>query len=106
MLQPHLDEGPVLVTSAWRVGEANVEAFVEAMRHVRGSRLRTGATRWELFRDGEDPQRFVEVYQVPTWAEHLRQHDGRLTVGDEEVEQRAVALAEGPAEVSHLLPAH
>jgi MFS family permease len=106
MLQPHLDEGPVLVSSAYRVDEANADAFVEAMQALRGSRLRTGATRWGLFRDGADPNRFVEVYQVPTWAEHLRQHEGRLTEGDRGAEERAVALAQGPAEVSHLLPTH
>jgi MFS family permease len=105
MLEPHLDEGPVLITSVYLVDEANVAAFREAMEALRGSRQRTGATRWGLFRDGEDPARFVEVYQVPTWAEHLRQHEGRLTVSDEEVEQRATTLARGPAEVTHLLPA-
>ena len=105
MLEPHLDEGPVLVTSVYLVDEANVAAFREAMEALRGSRQRTGATRWGLFRDGEDPSRFVEVYQVPTWAEHLRQHEGRLTVRDEEIEQRATRLARGPAEVTHLLPA-
>ncbi|WP_433365769.1 MFS transporter [Actinoplanes sp. CA-142083] len=106
MLEPHLDEGPVLVTAVYRVDEANVDAFREAMEALRGSRQRTGATRWGLFRDGEDPAKFVEVYQVPTWAEHLRQHEGRLTVRDEEVEEKAVALARGPAEVTHLLPAN
>ncbi|GIF17509.1 MFS family permease [Actinoplanes tereljensis] len=105
MLEPHLDEGPVLVTAVYRVGDANVDAFRAAMRQLRGSRQRTGATRWGLFRDGEDPAKFVEVYQVPTWAEHLRQHEGRLTQRDEGVEERAVALADGPAEVTHLLPA-
>jgi hypothetical protein len=106
MLQPHLDDGPVLVSAVYLVEEAKAAAFAEAMQAVRGSRLRTGATRWGLFRDGADPERFVEVYLVPTWAEHLRQHEGRLTVGDEKTEDRAVALARGPAEVSHLLPAH
>jgi MFS family permease len=105
MLQPHLDEGPVLVTAVYRVGDADRAAFVAAMQEVRGSRLRTGATRWGLFRDGADPVRFVEVYQVPTWEEHLRQHEGRLTGSDEEAEERAAALARGPAEVTHLLPA-
>lgn len=105
MLQPHLDEGPVLVTAVYRVAEENHQAFAEAMREVRGSRLRTGATRWGLFRDGGSPERFVEVYQVPTWEEHLRQHDGRLTGSDERAEERALRLARGPAEVSHLLPA-
>jgi MFS family permease len=105
MMQPDLDEGPVLVTLVYRVADGNADAFVAAMRDVRGSRLRTGAGRWQLFRDGADPGRFVELYQVPTWAEHLRQHEGRTTADDEHAEERAVALAEGPAEVSHLLPA-
>ena len=105
MLEPHLDEGPVLVTSVYRVDEGKAAAFVAAMDAVRGSRQRTGATRWGLFRDGEDPARYVEVYQVPTWAEHLRQHEGRLTGSDEKAEERATALARGPAEVTHLLPA-
>jgi hypothetical protein len=104
MLQPHLDEGPVLVSAVYRVAEPNHAAFTEAMRAVRGSRLRTGATRWGLFRDGADPDRFVEVYQVPTWEDHLRQHEGRLTGADEKLDERAEALAQGPAEVSHLLP--
>jgi MFS family permease len=105
MLQPHLDEGPVLVTAVYRVAEENHEAFTEAMKAVRGSRLRTGATRWGLFRDGAEPGKFVEVYQVPTWEEHLRQHEGRLTGSDEQAEEKAEKLARGPAEVSHLLPA-
>jgi MFS family permease len=105
MLEPHLDEGPVLVTARYRVRAENHAAFVAAMRAVRGSRQRTGATRWGLFRDGARADEFVEVYQVPTWAEHLRQHEGRLTGGDEADEERAQALAEGPPAVSHLLPA-
>ena len=67
------------------------------MRAVRGPRLRTGATRWGLFRDGADPVRFVEVYLVPTWAEHLRQHEGRLTGDDEQAEKRADRAGRGSA---------
>jgi hypothetical protein len=37
--------------------------------------------------------------------DHLRQHEGRLTRSDQEVEKRALALAEGPPEVTCLLPA-
>ncbi|AGZ44452.1 MFS transporter [Actinoplanes friuliensis] len=105
MLEPHLDEGPVLVTATWRVPAENRAAFVAAMQAVRRSRQRTGATRWGLFRDGEQAEEFVEVYQVPTWAEHLRQHEGRLTGSDEREEEKAQALAGGPPSVSHLLPA-
>lgn len=105
MLEPHLDEGPVLVSVIYRVRGERADGFVEAMDAVRLTRLRTGATRWGLFRDGADPLRFVEVYQVPTWEDHLRQHEGRMTGSDEDAEKRALALADGPAEVTHLLPA-
>ena len=58
------------------------------MRHVGRSRRRTGALRWELFRDGSDPTRFVESYLVGTWAEHLRQHEHRLTGADRRFQRR------------------
>jgi MFS family permease len=105
MLAPEPDAGPVLISSTYRVRPANREAFVAAMQAVRRSRQRTGASRWGLFRDGEDPAVFVEVYLVSSWQEHLRQHGGRLTGSDQDLETRAVALADGPAEVRHLLPA-
>ncbi|GAA2538170.1 MFS transporter [Winogradskya consettensis] len=105
MLEPHLDEGPVLVTNRYRVAKENRDAFVAAMQAVQRSRRRTGASRWGLFRDGEDRAVFVEVYQVPTWEEHLRQHDERMTGADEDAEAKAVALAQGQPDVTHLLPA-
>jgi hypothetical protein len=61
--------------------------------------------RWGLFRDGERPHRFVEVYQVPSWDEHLRQHTDRLTGTDQAIEEYARSLADGEPEVTHLLPA-
>jgi len=44
------------------------------------------------------------VYLVPSWEEHLRQHGGRLTEADQDIELRAKALAEGEPRVAHLLP--
>ncbi|MEV4638968.1 MFS transporter [Actinoplanes sp. NPDC049548] len=105
MLEPHLDDGPVLVTTTYRVRPEHRDDFVAAMQAVRRSRQRTGATRWGLFRDGEQADEFVEVYLVPTWEEHLRQHDGRMTGSDEREEEKALALADGPPAVTHLLPA-
>ncbi|HEY9349233.1 MAG TPA: MFS transporter, partial [Acidothermales bacterium] len=61
---------------------------------------------WGLYQDGEDPRRFVEVYLVPSWREHRQQHTDRLTGADQELEERAVALADGPPEVAHLFRAH
>src|SRR6185503_19267363 len=52
MFTPDAADGPILVTLTYRVAEDNAVAFTEAMRHVGRSRRRTGALRWELFRDG------------------------------------------------------
>ena len=86
---PDAADGPVLVTVTYRVPEDNAVAFTEAMGHVGRSRRRTGALRWELFRDGGDATRFVESYLVGTWAEHLRQHENRLTGADRRFEEQA-----------------
>ncbi|WP_232323695.1 MFS transporter [Catenuloplanes japonicus] len=104
-LEPDLRTGPVLVTARYRVAPENEAAFVEAMQGVRRSVQRTGAYRWGLFRDGAAPGTFLEVYLVASWAEHLRQHDGRLTGADRAADERARALADGPPEISHLLAA-
>jgi quinol monooxygenase YgiN len=80
-------------------------AFLEAMAQLRESRLRTGATRWELYRDAERPNRFVEMFSVPSWEEHLRQHHGgRLTGTDKEIEEAALAFSDPPPQAEHLLP--
>jgi quinol monooxygenase YgiN len=107
VLDPDPEEGPVLVTVEWRVAAEHVEAFREAMAPVGRSRRRTGARRWGLFQDAADPERFLEVWVVGSWEEHLRQHDERTTVRDEELEARARALARaGQLEVRHLLSAY
>jgi MFS family permease len=101
---PNADDGPVLVTLTYRVPEHNVAAFTDAMRHVGRSRRRTGALRWELFRDGAEPTKFVESYLVGTWAEHLRQHEHRLTGADRRFEEEAQRYALGAPQVAHLFP--
>jgi MFS family permease/quinol monooxygenase YgiN len=104
--EPDPDEGPVLISLTYSVAPERVDDFLTVMQAVRRSRQRTGAIRWGLYQDGEDPRRFVEVYLVPSWQEHLRQHSDRLTGADQELEERAVALADGRPEVSHLFRAH
>ena len=84
--------------------ERRQAAFLEAMGQLRRSRLRTGGTRWEVYRDGERPNRFVEIFSVASWEEHLRQHAGRLTETDRAVEEAALAFSEPPAYADHLLP--
>src|SRR4029453_10906698 len=55
LLTPDPADGPVLVTLTYQVSEQNAAAFTAAMQPVGRSRRRTGALRWELFRDGTDP---------------------------------------------------
>jgi MFS family permease len=105
VLEPPTMAGPVLVMSTYTVLPPNQEAFLDTMQRVRLTRLRTGATTWHVYRHGELPDRFVEVYTVTSWDEHLRQHRGRLTSTDEALERAATALAEGPPIPTHLFPA-
>jgi quinol monooxygenase YgiN len=101
---PGYDAGPVLVAVHFTVTPEREAAFLAAMDQLRQSRRRTGATRWELYRDGERPDRFVEMFRVPSWEEHLRQHEVRLTAIDQQVEEAALAFSDPPARGDHLLP--
>jgi MFS family permease len=82
VLEPRPGSGPVLVTLAYQVAAADVEAFVEAMTRVRRVRQRTGAHRWSLYRDTAEPDCFLETFVVDSWEEHLRQH-ARVTATDQ-----------------------
>jgi MFS family permease len=97
------EEGPVVVENVYTVAPENEEHFLRAMAQVRLSRMRTGATRWGLFRDGETPHRFVELYSVASWAEHMSQHADRLTGADQQFEREASVLSNPPEETSHLI---
>ena len=103
--QPEPDAGPVVVTTVYTISPEREAAFLDAMEAVRLSRLRTGAISWELYRKGETARQFVEIFSVPSWEEHLRQHDSRQTGADAALERKAEALSDPPPLVTHLLPA-
>jgi hypothetical protein len=69
-------------------------------------RRRDGALRWGVFLDPVRPGRYVEIFRVESWAEHLRQHE-RMTVADRELYDRVNALHAGsrPPAVTHLISA-
>src|SRR5829696_3819808 len=50
------------------------------------------------------PDLFLEQFQVPTWREHQRQHDGRLTAEDQAIEDAAFTHIVGAPRAQHLLP--
>jgi MFS family permease len=91
-IEPHPRQGPVLVTVEYRVPPENAAGFREAMQRVGRSRRRSGAERWGLWQDGADIERFVEAYVVPTWEEHMRQHQERYTRSDQLYEEQARSL--------------
>jgi quinol monooxygenase YgiN len=101
---PEPNAGAVLVTVEYTVAPEREAGFLQAMDHLGQSRRRSGATRWELYRDADRPDRFVELFSVPSWEEHLRQHEGRLTATDQEVEEAALAFSDPPPRPEHLLP--
>jgi len=103
--EPDPQEGPVLVTVRYVVPSDAEEGFLEAMEPVRLTRLRTGATSCQLYRDGADPSVFQLVAFYPTWEEHLRQHTGRLTGSDQEREELANSFAVEEVSGAHLFPA-
>lgn len=80
LAEPHVaidldDEArPVLVRVEYRVALGQAAAFQQVMRGVRRVRRCDDATRWGLYQDVEDPERWAEVFLVDTWLEHLRQH--------------------------------
>ena len=98
------EDGPVLVEVAYRIGAGRTAEFRTAMQAVGTSRRRTGAYRWALYQDSADPELWVEVFEVASWSEHLRQHDGRLTGYDVELLERARRLADNEPTARHLLP--
>jgi hypothetical protein len=103
-LTPDPTVGPVQVAVTYTIAAEREPDWLVAMRQMRRSRLRSGATRWELYRDAEHRDRFVEQFWVSTWEEHQRQHEGRLTAADQAIEELALGFSEPPATATHLLP--
>jgi predicted MFS family arabinose efflux permease len=105
VLEADAGAGPVVVRTTYSIPSGREAEFVRAMGFVRLSRLRTGATQWGLFRDGEQPSSFEEIFVVASWDEHLRQHRERLTATDRAYEEAAKALSDTAPRTWHLLPA-
>ena len=103
-VDPEQDNGPVMVAVHYTVSAGQEPAFHAAMGALGTTRQQTGAISWELYRDAEHPDRFVEIFRIPSWEEHLRQHTGRLTATDQHIEEAALAFSDPPAWVEHLVP--
>lgn len=92
VLEPGDDHGAVLVSTDFTIDAADADAFAEALRDLRESRLRTGAFSWRHWTDPGDPTFHRESFVVESWTEHLRQ-SLRQTVADRSAAERVSALA-------------
>ena len=100
------EEAPVVVEIEYRVDAQHRHAFRQALEKLGRSRRRTGAALWLLTEDSHDPTRFVEIFFIESWNEHLRQH-GRWTKSDEALWRHARTLVAAGTEpkVTHLVGA-
>ena len=103
--EPAPNAGPVTVLIAYDVPADRSDAFVAAMHEVRLTRMRTGATDWELVHSITDEEQFREIYDVPTWREYMRQEQTRTTGEDRRLIQAAWDLTEAEPRVRWFLPA-
>ncbi len=105
-LVPHADThagGPVMVVSTWVIDEADLAGFLGAMRALRLLRLRTGAYRWRLYRNADDPRRMTEVMVLPSWEDHVRQHRRIDAAGSEALRRARAFDRDGGPVTRHLV---
>ena len=110
LFEPSLEEGPVLVKIEYKIDKEHQQQndkiilydFLNALRDLSKIRKRDGAIQWAIYRDGADPNNYVETFVVESWAEHLRQHE-RLTDADLKIlnKVRSFHIGDKPPIVTH-----
>jgi hypothetical protein len=78
---------PVTVTTTWNIADDDLPEFLSLTSHLRETCLRSGASRWDLYRDAERPNEITEVAVFAGWEQY-----GRLV---EQIDVRAVDVIEG-----------
>ncbi len=95
--------GPVMIVNTWEVPRERLDDFLHLMAEVKLVRMRTGAYRWRLYRNAENPRRLSEVFLCVSWDEHLAQHR-RIDDDSAALLRAARALdARGEPESRHLV---
>ena len=91
-IQPR--SGPISIAVEYVIPEASVPEFLDAMAERHRIRRRDGAQRWTLMRDMENPDLWVESFEMSTWVDYVRLHM-RTTQADAPVGERIRALHSG-----------
>lgn len=104
---PAADAGPVHVQVEYRIDPEQARAFSAAAHELGVVRRRDGAIAWSLYQDPAEPGRYVEVFIVESWVEHLRQHE-RVTKADHAIQERVRRFHRGDSAptVTHLIASH
>jgi MFS family permease len=98
------ERGPVMISVEYVIEPIDVTAFTGVIQEMRRVRRRSGALSWGVYEDIESPGRFVEVFVVESWLEHLRQHE-RNSMNDKSIQTRVNSFHRGaaPPVVRHLV---
>lgn len=86
--------GPVRITVEYVIASDRLKEFVTLMAERKRIRRRDGARQWTLLRDTQKSDCWIESYQFPTWAEHIR-FVQRATQDDASIGMRLRALHSG-----------
>ncbi|MEM1389328.1 MAG: MFS transporter [Pseudomonadota bacterium] len=102
--QTQSDDRPAMVIVEYCVAPEQAEAFVVALHDFGRERRRDGATQWFLHESVETPGTWIETFHLPSWAEHLEQHE-RVTKDDAAAQEtvRAFDTRAGGPVVRHYL---
>lgn len=88
--EPLPEAGPIAVELSYRIRAAEAAEFLDTIALLRAPRQRDGATFWRVYRDLDDPSRYVERFIVTSWADYLHQR-ARATLADRALEARVRA---------------
>jgi len=86
--------GPIVISIEYKIRPQDVREFLKVMADRKRIRIRDGAREWNLRRDLEQTDLWVETYKSPTWVEYAR-HNQRLTHADEVVSDALLKLHQG-----------
>lgn len=88
------DRGPVMITIEYEINPRDEAPFLSAIHKHSGERYRDGAFQWGVYQDAEKQELWFEWFLVPSWTEHLRQHE-RTTVHDKDIQEGLTAFHTG-----------
>lgn len=82
---------PAMVTVTYQIDPCDVEEFLKRASEMAKERLRDGATHWDLYENVEVPGTWIEIFHMPSWQEHLLQHE-RVAAADAAAQEQLRSL--------------